>query len=337
MSDVVNALYRLYKENVGCDFKVVSSDGVVLEVHEIILAARSEVLKTLITAESKEKETKTIVFQKASSDVVDAFICFLYTDKTPDTFDKIKDLMELGHKYDVQALVEYCGSKVGEDLNMHNFRQVAAMGEEFGASCLIDKCATFFIQNRSKFPVETLGGIPLKVLGKVYIMKTSESCVSDKSYEAILIHNDLKKKYYRKSGEVTTWTFEARTPLVLHGFSFLVDQELKEDSTTLDEDSDNEQEEKCLPNIIFLEHSLMSKEKILYGLTSNQVTKCCNIMLPQPVGLAAGESYTFRTKFDKDCFIYQGPDEAKCYGREDGPQIYISGASNISSFFVRSC
>ena len=66
-------LLRLYQEKRNCDFAVKSEDGKTIEVHQLILCARSTVLETMISTNMKEKETKTIHF-KVSDDFTSSIV-----------------------------------------------------------------------------------------------------------------------------------------------------------------------------------------------------------------------------------------------------------------------
>ena len=63
MPDLSTDLFCLYQAQEGCDFTVQAEDGKSFGVHQLIISARSPVLKTMMSSDMKEKETSTITFK----------------------------------------------------------------------------------------------------------------------------------------------------------------------------------------------------------------------------------------------------------------------------------
>ena len=89
-----------------CDL-VIEVEGQKISAHRVVLAARSPVLRALLSADMREKREARIVLTDASASAWRLFQDFLYTDTVPESMNDLSVLLEtlaLGEKYDVSEL-----------------------------------------------------------------------------------------------------------------------------------------------------------------------------------------------------------------------------------------
>jgi len=74
-----------FKEDISSrDFTLVAGDGMSsVKVHSIILAARSSVLRAMLSMDSQEKQNRRMVFQGTPFHVLENFVDYLYWDRIP--------------------------------------------------------------------------------------------------------------------------------------------------------------------------------------------------------------------------------------------------------------
>merc|ERR1711915_556039 len=90
-----------------------------------------------------EKINGVIRIDDACIDVVKQMVRYMYIAKIDNNFTRIKELLVLANKYQVQELVNYCSSKIFESLSEDNALEIGMFGEMHNSDVLINRCAKY--------------------------------------------------------------------------------------------------------------------------------------------------------------------------------------------------
>ena len=101
-----------------------------VKIHKNILCARSEVFRAMLESDMLEGLSGVIEIHDTDITYLQDFIRYLYTGTLPElTFDKAKELYELGEKYLVKSLVSRCSEYLQDNLSDENACQCLALAE----------------------------------------------------------------------------------------------------------------------------------------------------------------------------------------------------------------
>lgn len=139
-------LSKILQEGTVTDYCIVCHDQRI-NVHKVILSARSDVFAGLIRSEMVESSENTVVITDASVDVVQQMVNYMYTDKIDTNFHKVEHLLVLANKYNVSGLVNYCGTKIMESVGRENVIKLGMFGELHNCEVLVDYCAKYIFYN----------------------------------------------------------------------------------------------------------------------------------------------------------------------------------------------
>jgi len=163
-------LLVLLKDGYNHNFVLVCEGGERVEVHQVILAARSAVLKRMTEVNMKERNTGTIVIKDFEPGVVKEFITYLYSDKISPDFSDLAELMRIGHQYEVSSLVDLCSSRLVQEVSLDNVADLGTLAETLEAMELSEKCSEVVAENFEHFDTKTLDSLPSSFLRKSYAL-----------------------------------------------------------------------------------------------------------------------------------------------------------------------
>jgi len=185
MPDIGTDLVQLLLKDGYChDLALVCRGEERLEVHRVILAARSVVFRTMVDVDMVERKTLTIKIEDFEASVVKEFIHFLYADQISDNFTNFAELMRIGHQYQVFSLVDKCAEHLVDDVSVDNVAQLGRLAEAFEAVMLSDECAIFVAENFENIDEDILDSIPSSLYRKsfeTYRSKMQKPSVSEGS------------------------------------------------------------------------------------------------------------------------------------------------------------
>ena len=147
-------LNRLFKNSdEDGDFSVKLKSGCPIKIHSWILKLNSEVLRTMISADFKEKKEKLIEFPKYSDRAVGLFIRFLYgygfeLDHTDIDYEAVLHLIEMGGVYDVKEVQDAAANAIEKYLTKENVFEVMQVCKDNDAKEAFEFCYEFHFNPR---------------------------------------------------------------------------------------------------------------------------------------------------------------------------------------------
>jgi len=148
MERLVSDLTTLLKSSSGSDLTLVCSDGREVRVHSNIMTARSPVFSTMLESGMIEQSRKRVEVEDFGSSVVEAFVHYIYTAQIIGAeFEAMVELMKIGNKYMVDALVDDCAKKLTQMLSNSNVLSLGAVAEVLSREELLESCAQFVAKN----------------------------------------------------------------------------------------------------------------------------------------------------------------------------------------------
>jgi len=129
-----------------CDFSLIFPDGKKIDVHSQIVSARSPMFQAMFASDMKEKKTGTMEVKDADFDVVEAMVHYIYTGVVKLLNEsELKELLKIGHKYQINNLVDDCSVELVPDAS--NVLELGSFADFHEAQILVRKCAQFVARN----------------------------------------------------------------------------------------------------------------------------------------------------------------------------------------------
>jgi len=148
MESLVSDFATLFKTSSGSDMTLVCSDGGEVRVHSLIMTARSPVFSGMLGSGMIEPRSGRVEVKDFASSVVEAFVQYIYTAHIiGEEFEDIVELMKIGHKYMVKALVDDCGKKLTQMISKSNVLSLGAVAEKLSCEELLQSCAQLVARN----------------------------------------------------------------------------------------------------------------------------------------------------------------------------------------------
>jgi len=147
MERLISDLSTLLKTSSGSDMTLVCSDGKEVRVHSPIMTARSPVFSGMLESGMIEQSSRRVEVKDFDLSVVETFVHYIYTAHIGEEFETIVELMKIGNKYLVDALVDDCVKKLTRMLSNSNVLSLGAVAEELSSEELLESCAQFVAKN----------------------------------------------------------------------------------------------------------------------------------------------------------------------------------------------
>ena len=141
MNPVLKDLLKLLQDTSSCDFTLRCNKDKQVQVHRLILSARSPVFKAMMESDMKENRNGEVELH-CSEETVNALVHYIYTGELKEEVkgEIITELVKLGHEYQINDLVEDCA-----DIFEITEKNVLQLG---GAQTLLKVCAKFISENK---------------------------------------------------------------------------------------------------------------------------------------------------------------------------------------------
>jgi len=94
-----------------------------------------------------EQSSRRVEVKDFSLSVVEAFVHYIYTAHIGEEFESIVELMKIGNKYLVDALVDDCVKKLIQMLSKSNVLSLGVVAEVLSVEELLESCAQFVAKN----------------------------------------------------------------------------------------------------------------------------------------------------------------------------------------------
>jgi speckle-type POZ protein len=131
----------MFEEEIFCDLKIKTRDGVTLNVHKAILMARSPVFLTMLKTNMKELGTKTVKIEDFDSKSMQELLRFIYCEEVQDLKEIAKDLIYAAEKYEVNQLKEICIEELSKNVSDENVIELLIIADRIsGTEELIKAC-----------------------------------------------------------------------------------------------------------------------------------------------------------------------------------------------------
>ena len=136
------------------DFTVVSKDEQI-KVHSFIFKQASDELRTMISGNFQERKTRKIEFKEFSSETVASFIKFLYGFELNEgneglDLDTLKELMELGHMYNIPGLQDAAADNMKKFITNKNVLSLLNLSKRLESKLGKDNCTNYIVKNNSR-------------------------------------------------------------------------------------------------------------------------------------------------------------------------------------------
>jgi hypothetical protein len=224
MFDLGSDLLLLLRSGYNPDLTLVCAGGGKVEVHRLILVARSSVFRAMMEVDMKERDTGTVDIKDFELNVVSEFVKFLYSDKISDSFPDLPALLAIGHKYQVFGLVNECSKQLAFKISLDNIVELGTLGETYQAKELLSSCVQFLDENLERnledAKIDSLAPSLLRNLAKRRRYKNNED--TRPSFLAHLFDPTKSKQMHVDNGNYLLISFNVNIPVKLVGIGLYV-------------------------------------------------------------------------------------------------------------------
>ena len=195
----MDSVHNLYLNDSMADVSFVfESENVRLPAHKLILAAASDVFKTMFYGDLPEKRDVKIV--DATSEVFKLFLQFFYWSKVELPNGNVAEVMALGHKYNVPECTQICIDLLEETLDVENVFRCLGLAILYDLDGLKQHCETM-IANRTTAVLKSQSFLEISraILGNILEMEYMD-CREKDLFEACMawVKHASKQKYLTK-------------------------------------------------------------------------------------------------------------------------------------------
>ena len=134
-----------------CDVKIRCEDKT-FECHEVILAMRSPVFKTMFASEMSEKKSGEVTIDNFSPEAVSEMLTFIYTGSCNITehSEMAEELFRIADMYNIQSLRNLCMDTLLFNMDVNNCMRLLGMGDLYKDVHLKDMALEMVVENRGE-------------------------------------------------------------------------------------------------------------------------------------------------------------------------------------------
>ena len=170
--DLVGAVEKMCVEDgIFADWTIISDDGQRFPCHRIILAAKSSVMKAMLTTEMKEKEEKETKVQY-SNQVVGAFVNYFYTGSVPQEVleSHLSSFLALSELYNLLPMKAQTEDLAIRSLKLENVVEMFSLAKIYKAEILLEATEFFIVENKKTLGKQDLSQVPPSVMTELFIL-----------------------------------------------------------------------------------------------------------------------------------------------------------------------
>jgi BTB/POZ domain len=119
-SEVEADLKAMFENEALSDFQIEANDGVMLQCHKVILAARSKVFFAMLMQDMSEASTGLVKIKDFDSKIMKEVLRFIYCNEINDLSENAWELIYAAEKYDLKGLKKMCFKSIIETLTYEN-------------------------------------------------------------------------------------------------------------------------------------------------------------------------------------------------------------------------
>jgi len=120
------------------------------DCHQIILASRSHVFKTMFESNMKEKLTGSVEIKDMDPEVFEDVLKYIYSGEAPNIDDHTEKLLAAADRYQLKELMEFCEMKLCSKLDVTNCIGLLVLGDFHHASSLKAAALKFVSKNMNR-------------------------------------------------------------------------------------------------------------------------------------------------------------------------------------------
>ncbi|CAH2100380.1 unnamed protein product [Euphydryas editha] len=160
----------IFKQNENTDFILESNTGKKYNVHKIVLAAQSNVIKDIV----RNSKSNTSIFD-ISDDEMEALLEFLYTGKVKSVLDEnCFKLIDIAYKFKLEKLIILLKLEIVKNINVKNAVEIAVFTERYNLDNIQKVVFEFIKKNPEVLETEgwtNLNDVALtkKLFKKIYV------------------------------------------------------------------------------------------------------------------------------------------------------------------------
>lgn len=122
--------------------------------HKVQLHASSEIFRSMLEGNYKEKDASSIPIPNIRWPVFEAMMTCIYTGKLDVQPELAQELLQVSDQYMLERLKHFCEAAITKQLATDNVAAVFELAENFNAPELAKRCALYCLQNYSKVTVD---------------------------------------------------------------------------------------------------------------------------------------------------------------------------------------
>ncbi|GAU87918.1 hypothetical protein RvY_00704 [Ramazzottius varieornatus] len=150
---------QMYRAKEFTDFTLVACDGRELKAHRAVLAARSEVFRSMVTYDTKESANRRCEIDDTDGETLDHVLSYMYgldLEQLADT-ESVKKVLVAADKYCLKGLVEACETLLISKITAETAGNLLTMADRHNAASLKVACFKFILSHMSE--VTNCGGM----------------------------------------------------------------------------------------------------------------------------------------------------------------------------------
>ena len=143
---------KIYTNSDFTDFTLVSRDGIRLRAHRAVLAARSDVFRSMISHDTKESVERVCEIEDTDGATLHALLKYMYGCTTLEGMEDVAErLLVAADKYGVKGLVNACEGHLIAQINAHNAARLLVLADMHSATQLKNAVHNFVSRNLGDF------------------------------------------------------------------------------------------------------------------------------------------------------------------------------------------
>ena len=123
------------------------------DCHKVILASRSQVFKTMLEADMKEKMSGEIEIKNMDHEVLDDLLKYIYSGVAPNIEAHSQKLFAAADQYQLEKLKELCELKLCSRFDVSNCIDLLIFGDLYNAQKLKTSALEFVSRNIHKMKI----------------------------------------------------------------------------------------------------------------------------------------------------------------------------------------
>ena len=144
-SDLGRDFYKILDWKQFTDFKIHCGEKT-FDCNKAILAARSNVFKTMFEQDMLESKTGEVLVKDVKPEVMEQVLRFIYTDEVDNTALELmaRELFAAGNKYELDGLKKLCETSVGQSIDEDNAIELLGFAKLYSLEDLKIKIIDYF-------------------------------------------------------------------------------------------------------------------------------------------------------------------------------------------------